>query len=99
MTGSNNTAIGHSALANSIGSGSIGIGSKAGEFVGSSNNVIAIGSPGDDVDNSCFISNIRDVTTQNADAMAVVIDSAGQLGTMSSSRQYKRRSSQWIMPA
>jgi hypothetical protein len=30
------------------------------------------------------------VTTQNADAIAVVIDSAGQLGTMSSSRRYKK---------
>ena len=90
VSGTSNTAIGFGALANSTGSGSIAIGTDAGELIGSSNNVIAIGSPGDDVDNTCFIGNIRDVTTQNADAIAVVIDSAGQLGTMSSSRRYKK---------
>jgi hypothetical protein len=41
------------------------------------------------VDNSCFIGNIRGVATANADAIPVLIDSAGQLGTMSSSRRYK----------
>jgi uncharacterized coiled-coil protein SlyX len=58
--------------------------------VGSSGNIIAIGSPGDDVDNSCLIGNIRDVQTQNADAIAVVVDSAGQLGTASSSARFKK---------
>ena len=42
------------------------------------------------MDNSCFIRNIRGVTTQNADAIPVLIDSAGQLGTMSSSRRFKK---------
>jgi len=42
------------------------------------------------VDNSCFIGNIRGVTTQSSDAIAVVIDCAGQLGTMSSSRRFKK---------
>jgi hypothetical protein len=42
------------------------------------------------VSNSCFIGNIRGVTTARADAISVVIDSAGQLGTRSSSRRYKR---------
>jgi hypothetical protein len=41
------------------------------------------------VNDSCFINNIRDVTTQNGDALLVVIDSAGQLGTASSSRRFK----------
>ena len=59
--------------------------------MGSSGNVIAIGSPGDDVDNSCFIGNIRGIQTQNADAIAVVVDSAGQLGTVSSSRRFKKQ--------
>ncbi len=40
--------------------------------------------------NTCFIGNIRDVTTQNADTIPVVIDSVGQLGTMSSSRRFKK---------
>ena len=87
--GNTNTALGYFALHSATGTGSIGIGSQAGAFVGSSNNVIAIGSPGDDVPNSCFIGNIRGVTTQNADAMPVLIDSAGQLGTANSSRRYK----------
>src|SRR5262245_20124243 len=89
-TGSDNTAIGGSALASATGSNCIAVGSQAGSLVGSSNNVIAIGSPGDDVDNSCFIGNIRDVQTQNANAVAVLVDSAGQLGTVSSSRRFKK---------
>ena len=36
-----------------------------------------------------FISGIRGVTTGNANAIPVVIDSDGQLGTMSSSRRFK----------
>lgn len=36
-----------------------------------------------------FISGIRGVTTTNADAVAVLVDSAGQLGTVSSSIKYK----------
>ena len=88
--GNNNVAIGGSALQNSTGSGNIAVGFQAGTSVGSSGNVIAIGSPGDDVDNSCFIGNIRDVQTQNANAIAVVIDSAGQLGTASSSKRFKK---------
>jgi hypothetical protein len=42
------------------------------------------------VSDSCFIGNIRGVTTANADAISVVIDSAGQLGTLSSSRRFKK---------
>ena len=40
--------------------------------------------------NTCFIGNIRGVTTQNANAIPVLIDTAGQLGTMSSSRRFKK---------
>ena len=39
---------------------------------------------------SCFIGNIRGVTTANADAIPVLIDSFGQLGTASSSRRFKK---------
>jgi uncharacterized coiled-coil protein SlyX len=42
------------------------------------------------VSGSCFIGNIREVTTANADAIPVLIDSAGQLGTASSSRRFKK---------
>jgi Chaperone of endosialidase len=37
-----------------------------------------------------FIAGIRGATTQNADAIPVLIDSAGQLGTVSSSRRFKK---------
>jgi uncharacterized coiled-coil protein SlyX len=42
------------------------------------------------VSDSCFIGNIRGVTTANANATSVLIDSAGQLGTLSSSRRFKK---------
>jgi hypothetical protein len=41
------------------------------------------------VSSSCYIGNIFGVTTVNT-ATPVLIDSAGQLGTMSSSRRFKR---------
>ena len=55
------------------------------------NNTIRIGNQGsgNNQQNRCFIAGIRGVTTTNADAVAVLIDSAGQLGTVSSSRRYK----------
>jgi hypothetical protein len=65
------------------------LGAGAGGNVIGASNVICIGAAGADVDDSCFIGNIRDVTTGIADAMPVVIDSAGQLGTASSSQRFK----------
>jgi endosialidase-like protein len=50
---------------------------------------IGTGFPGTNVSDSGFINNIRDVTTQNGDAIPVVIDSAGQLETASSSRRFR----------
>jgi hypothetical protein len=41
------------------------------------------------VSNSCFIGNLRGITTSHADAVPVLIDSFGQLGTMNSSRRFK----------
>jgi hypothetical protein len=89
-SGGGNTAIGAGALFNlTAGSGNIAVGIEAGFNVTAAGNVIAIGSFGANVSNSCFIGNIRDVPTTIADAIPVVIDSAGQLGTTSSSRRYK----------
>jgi Chaperone of endosialidase len=92
ITGSNNTAVGFGALINNTGIANIGVGLFAGDFVTSANNVICIGTglSGANVSDSCFIDNIRGVTAQNANAISVVIDSAGQLGTMSSSRRFKK---------
>jgi len=53
--------------------------------------VICIGRAvaGANVGGTCFIGNIRGVTTQNANALPVLIDGAGQLGTASSSKRFK----------
>src|SRR6266540_456805 len=92
-TGSENTAIGFAALGNSTtGNGNIALGSFTGGGVSTANNVICIGSnvAGFNVDNSCFIGNIRDALVA-PDAAPVLIDSAGKLGTTSgSSRRFKK---------
>lgn len=89
-TGDENTAIGINALfSNTTGTGNSALGFGAGGAVTTANNVICIGSDGANVDNSCFISNIFGVTTQGT-AIPVVIDTLGQLGTMSSSARFKK---------
>jgi hypothetical protein len=85
-----NTAVGRAALGNSTGSGNTALGAFAGINVNTANNVIAIGHGGADVNNSCFIGNIRNVTTGSFDTIPVVIDSVGQLGTYASSARFKK---------
>ncbi len=90
-SGNDNTAIGHAALFNNTtGILNIALGANSGGNVITANNVICVGAsvPGANVSNTCFIGNIRGVTTQNANA--VLIDTAGQLGTMSSSKRFKK---------
>jgi uncharacterized coiled-coil protein SlyX len=91
-TGSGNTAIGDRALFNNTtGSGNIALGVNAGGSVITADGVICIGNvAGADMSSSCFIDNIRGITTINNDAIPVLIDSAGQLGTASSSRRFKK---------
>ncbi len=92
-SGSNNTAVGVQTLgANVSGNNNTVIGAGAGAGVSAANNVICIGYnvQGANVSNSCFIGNIRGVTTGNSDAIPVLIDSIGQLGTASSSRRFKK---------
>jgi hypothetical protein len=90
-TGNFNTAIGDSALENSTtGDFNTALGSGAGVNVTTASHVIAIGNVGADVSDSCFIGNIRGKTTAQNNAVPVLIDSAGQLGTTSSSRRYKK---------
>jgi len=89
-TGSGNTAMGANALAfNTAGHGNTALGDGAGSSVTTASNVICVGSLGANVTNSCFIGNIRGITTANNDAIPVLVDSAGQLGTLSSSLRYK----------
>jgi len=91
-TGSNNIAIGFNAARNVSGgnSNNIHIGTAG---AAADNGTIRIGGasifgdPG--VQTSFFVAGVRGVTTSNNDAVPVVIDSAGQLGTVSSSRRYK----------
>ena len=99
-----NTAVGGQALANATApTNNVCIGYDAGSaLTGSESNNLFLGyltqgTAGDNnkiiVGNSshttCFIKAIRGVTTANADAVAVLVDSAGQLGTVSSSIRYK----------
>ena len=86
-----NTAVGSSALrSNTTGSENTALGSFAGINVTTADQVICIGINGENVSNSCFIGNIREVTTAQPNAIPVLIDSAGQLGTTSSSRRFKK---------
>jgi len=86
-----NTAVGSSALrSNTTGSVNTALGSFAGINVTTADHVICIGINGENVSNSCFIGNIREVTTAQPNAIPVLIDSAGQLGTTSSSRRFKK---------
>ena len=92
-TGDSNTASGDAALFNNTtGIGNTALGFGAGSGVTTASNVICIGAnvTGANVSNSCFVGNIREVTTAMGDAIPVVIDSAGQLGTSSSSQRFKK---------
>ena len=98
--GGDNTANGFAALLNNTGSSNIDLGVAAGSNLttGDSNidignngvagesNTIRIGGPSQ---NRAFIAGIRGITTANA-AIPVLIDTVGQLGTMSSSRRSKK---------
>jgi hypothetical protein len=64
------------------------LGFGAGSFVTTANNVICIGANGANVSNSCFIGQIFGATVSGG--TAVFIDSFGQLGTVSSSRRFKK---------
>lgn len=89
LTGSNNVVIGASAGDSYTGaeSDNILIGAGNNGVVGE-NQVTRIGF-GNSATLKTFIDGIRGITTVNNDAIAVLIDSAGQLGTVSSSRRYK----------
>jgi trimeric autotransporter adhesin len=83
------TAVGYNALPNvTTGGGDIGLGFRAGANVTTADNVIVIGSlAGQNVSNSCFIDNIFGSTSSGG--AGVVINSAGKLGTSTSSRRFK----------
>jgi hypothetical protein len=81
-------AFGRGALVNNTtGSSNIALGFNAGGLVTTADNVISIGSSGGNVSNTCFIGNIFGSAVNVG--TAVLIDPAGQLGTISSSRRFK----------
>lgn len=86
VTGSGNTCIGQGAGDAYTGAESNNILIKNAGVVGESN-VTRIG--GIAAQSKCFIDGIRGKTTDVADAIAVLIDSNGQLGTISSSLRFK----------
>jgi hypothetical protein len=100
-TGSGNTANGASALFSNTGSNNTAVGVAAGSSLTTGDNNIDIGNFGVDGESDTirigsefqtrtFIAAIRGVTTGIADAVNVVIDSNGQLGTISSSARFKK---------
>jgi hypothetical protein len=76
------------------------LGSLAGDNLTTGDNNIDIGAEGaagesntiriGAVQRGTFIAGIRGATTANADAIPVLVDSAGQLGTLSSARRFKK---------
>jgi len=101
-TGGRNTAEGFQALYQNTGSNNVGLGFNAGYNLTTGSNNIHIGNFGDSADTNtirigrlglqtrAFMQGIRGVTTANGNAIPVLIDSAGQLGTRSSSRRFKK---------
>ncbi|MGC1371185.1 MAG: tail fiber domain-containing protein [Candidatus Sulfotelmatobacter sp.] len=103
VSGNFNTAVGWNALgANTSGTNNVAIGFEAAGSVSSGNsNNIHIGSVGASADSGAirigtsgtqtffFVAGVRGVTTSDNNAVPVVIDSNGQLGTVSSSRRFK----------
>jgi hypothetical protein len=98
--GSFNTASGYNALKNSTGDGNIALGDHAGSQATTGNHNIFIGHAGQSADSTTmrlgsgqtktFVAGIRGRTTGVSNAITVLIDSNGQLGTTSSSRRYKQ---------
>jgi len=86
--GMENTAVGNGALSNNTtGGNNIALGAGAGSNVTTANNVICIDAEGNNVGNSCYIGNIFGSTSSSG--VAVLVNSNGRLGTMTSSARFK----------
>ena len=86
-TGSNNVAVGQSAgVSATTGSNNIYLGANTFGVAGEANTMY-LGRVG--TQTRAFVAGVRGITTTISDAIPVMIDSAGQLGTVSSSRRYK----------
>ena len=103
LIASNNTAVGSYALRGNTGGGNVALGHEAGlnQTTGSRNiyigdNVRGVAGETEAIylglvgtQTKTVIAGIRGTTTGAADAVTVLIDSNGQLGTVSSSRRFK----------
>jgi hypothetical protein len=100
VTGARNTAVGALSLLRSTGSDNLAVGFNAGANLTTGSQNIMIGHAGvagesDTVriggaQTRAFLAGIRGRTTALTNAVSVLIDSAGQLGTISSSRRVKQ---------
>jgi hypothetical protein len=101
-SGSSNTAVGSEALSQNVtGSNNVALGRSAGTILVSGDNNVYIANPGavsetgtmrigtNFTHTAAFMAGVRGTATGIADAIPVLIDSAGQLGTISSSRRFK----------
>ena len=89
-TGFANTASGVEALFNNTsGTFNTALGFEAGASVTTASNVIAIGTTGANVSNSCYIGHIYG-TFNTAQSAVVYIDPDGRLGTGPSARRFKK---------
>lgn len=102
-TGAGNVALGYKALQNkTTGGNNLALGQSAGSSLTAGNNNIYLSNVGVAGDNStirignatnhtrAFIAGVRGKKTGIANAVAVVIDSNGQLGTINSSQRFKK---------
>jgi hypothetical protein len=100
VQGDRNTALGFGALESFLdGDRNVVIGQGAGRLLEGGDSNIYVGNPGaaseswtlriGDGHSRAFIAGIRGVTTASTNAVPVVIDSNGQLGTINSSRRFK----------
>ena len=88
-TGFNNVAIGIVAGQLATGSANIFLGADVSGVAGESNTMYLGKRTGFTAQTTTFIAGVRGQTTGVADAVAVLIDSNGELGTIDSSRRYK----------
>jgi hypothetical protein len=90
-TGESNVAVGRGALANSLtGVSNLALGIDAGNQITTASNVICIGHTGANVTDSAWIDNVFGVTTQSGTTAPVIVSNTGQLGTLASSKRFKK---------
>jgi hypothetical protein len=90
--GAGNTAMGDAALYNSTGNSNVAVGDSAGYSVTTASDVTCIGANvlGANVSNTTWIGHVYGVTTQSGATLPVIVSNDGQLGTVASSKRYKK---------